>query len=818
MPKKKIKEPEPQPAQAGKDGKVSLGKLKNLNEDGTAPEARLDTAESAHAAYIKCEQDSFLDRERIISLRGIYDGHPPLDQHDLDECGLGDMPNVNLKQFSGKIDAYCSAWLDLNTSGDSFAEVMVSDEHCPPYYIPQVSDLLTRFFNDAILDWAAPGTANAGNYIRQSAIRDTQMGIFGIGVGAFLDQFDWRFTTIPLHRILVPRGTFLDMSNCQMGFVKWKMTLPQMFEYVRDEKKAKGKGWNPVATLWAIYKHQATSESRGNSNWNFIRWMNECRDNDPDWTKFGSPEVKLVHVFVMEFGSDGEPMGISHSIIPAGGLCEYGYLFRSSERYKAWQNVIIPFCDRVGPEGIWHGVKGFGDDIYDACHLNNTLFNWTAANAILNGLPAFTSSDADARNRLSRITLTRMGVLYPGITPQQFKLNLDISGTMQLFAESNLIMDQNTKVFGQSQTPETTSRGKPSPTEIMQAQMAKTQFSSTQIKNYRTTGLDPTFSEMYRRLVQDGYDSSFPGGEQAKAFRDKCERHGISKEIYQNVKWVRANRNGSTGNNAVDFQRASEIFKISTPGRGQLNARKDMVAALKGREVVAAYVEDEPQPTPEDKTISDENKLMNLGEVPDIYPSEDHLHHLGIIDPQAPGHIGQLLQTQQKAAQIQANLDQYMAKIGADPLAVVRRLDSYIAHSSQHVKALQSVPLMAEAAKPYAKVLNDVHGFAVQLAGNVQKALVKKQQESGQGIDPKVQREMALTQAKIQSSNALTAADIRRKDVSHQMKMKNLEDSHRTRQLLKIRDARVSTGLKAEQTMAGIEMDKHRQRKSVMAE
>jgi hypothetical protein len=538
--------------------------------------------------------------------------------------------------------------------------------------------------------------------------------------------------------------------------------------------------------------------------------MNECRNNDPDWTKFGSPEVKLVHTWVMEFGKEGESMGISHSIIPAGGLCEYGYLFRSSERYKAWQNVIIPFCDRVGPEGIWHGVKGFGDDIYDACHLNNTLFNWTATNAILNGLPAFTSSDADARNRLSRITLTRMGVLYPGITPQQFKLNLDIAGTMQIFGESNLIMDQNTRVFGSQQTPQTTAKGKPSPTEIMQQTMAQTQFSSTQIKNYRTTGLDPTFSEMYRRLVQDGYDKSFAGGEQAKTFRDKCKRHGIPKEVYQNVKWVRANRNGSTGNNAVDFQRAQQVYSIASPGRGQLNARKDMVAALKGREVVAAYIEDAPQPTPEDKTISDENKLMNLGETPDIYPSEDHLQHLGQIDPQAPGHIGQLIQTQQKAAQIQDNLDQYMSKIGADPLAVVRRFDAYMAHSNQHVKALQQVPVTAEAAKPYLKILNDLHGFGVQFAGNIQKALIKKQQQSGQGMDPKVQKEMALTQAKIQSSNALTGAEIKRKDIAHQAKMKNMQESHRARQMLKIRDAQVSSGLKAEQTMAQIEMDKHR--------
>ena len=147
------------------------GKLLNIDKKGNPPKARMPSATSAHQAFERCEQDAVLDNARIISLRGIYDGHPPLSQAELEESGLGDMPNINLKQFSGKIDSYCTAWLDLNTNGDSFTQVQASDEHLPPHLIPQVSDLLTRFFDDAILDWAAPGTMNAGNFIRQSAIR-----------------------------------------------------------------------------------------------------------------------------------------------------------------------------------------------------------------------------------------------------------------------------------------------------------------------------------------------------------------------------------------------------------------------------------------------------------------------------------------------------------------------------------------------------------------------------------------------------------------------------------------------------------------------
>jgi hypothetical protein len=815
MASKKLTPPKEEKAPVGK---VTLGKLKNLDDDGAAPESRLPTATSAHALYTRCEEDSYLDRNRIVSLRGIYDGLPPLCQKDLDDSGLGDMPNVNLKQFEGRMGAYTASWLDLNTNGTDFFEVCAQPKDIPPQYRQRVSNLLATFFNEAIADWAAPGTANAGHYIQRTEIRDTQMGLFGIGCACFLDPMDWRWEPIPLHRVLVARGTFIDMSNCQSGFVKWKAPLPVLYEQVRNDKKARSRGWNPTAVMWALYKHQSTSEGKGNSNWDFIKFMNEARNNDLDFIRAGAPEVKLVHVFCMEFGSDDEPLGISHKIMPAGGLTEYGYLYSATHRFETWQNVIIPFTDRVGPEGIWHGIKGFGDMIYDACHLNNQLFNWTGANAILNGLPIFTSTDGDTKNRLSRVKLTRMGILYPGIIPQQLKLNLDIEGTLGLFGESNNIMDQNTRMYGQQQVPETTSKGKPSPTEIVQAQMAQTQFSSIQIKNYRLTGLDTLGAEMYRRLTADGYDKSFPGGKQAAAFRKKCKDAGIPKEIYQDVKWVRATRNGGSGNSSVDYQKAKAVYEVATPGKGQMAARKDIVASLKGVEMVETYVEDEPQPTPDDKTIDLENQIMDGGQTPTAMPNEDAVKHLGDIQPNAPGHIGNLLKLYQQAKQIQDNLPQYMAKIGSDPLAVLRSFDAYMAHAGQHVKMIAAVPILAEGAKAYSQVLNELHGFGVQFAGNVQKALVAKQQQSGQGQDPKVQRELALTQAKLQVTQAEGRAKIQNQREAHVAKMRNLTEAHKVRQSLKIKDAQVSTGLKASATQAGIEMDKHRARKSVMSE
>ncbi|HUD74397.1 MAG TPA: hypothetical protein VMQ76_04935, partial [Terracidiphilus sp.] len=234
-----------------------------------------------------------------------------------------------------------------------------------------------------------------------------------------------------------------------------------------------------------------------------------------------------------------------------------------------------------------------------------------------------------------------------------------------------------------------------------------------------------------------------------------------------------------------------------------------------GREMVDAYVQDTPTPMPDDKTIDLENQIMDAGQTPTAMPNEDQTKHLGEINPQAPGHVGNLLKVQQKAAQIQDNMEEYMSKIGSDPLAVVRTLDAYIAHSAQHLKFLQASPLTAEFAKPYAKILNDVHGFAVQFGGNVQKAMMAKQPNSG--VDPKVQAIKEKTLAEIKSKDASTAADIHRKNVAHMQKMQNLRETHTARQALKIKDATISMGLKAEQTMGQIEMDKHRSRKNAMA-
>lgn len=797
---KKLEPPKPPKRPKSGKGEISIGRLANLDSEGKAPESRYQSASSAYGLFEKCNEDAAIDRERIVSLRGIYDNHPPDSQEALDECGLGDMPNINLGTFRAKIDAYSSAWMDLNTGGDGFYEVRCPDI-VPVDYREMVSGKLTNFFNEAIGDWAAPGTHNGAMYIANSSIRDNQMGIFGIGPAAFLHPKDFRFTSIPLHRVIVPRGTHVTLNNCQVLFAKWKQTLPDMFDTIKDREGAIADGWNPAAVLWAIYNHTATHNTK-HSTEDFIRWMNEARNNDPDWIKHGSPEVNLVHCYVQEFSQDGSPKKISHMIIPAGGLNEYGYLYYDPEAYDNYSQIIIPFVDRVGPEGDWHGIKGLGDDIFEICDHQNRLYNWTAANAILNGMPTFTSSNAEDKKRLQRITMTRMGVMYPGITPTQFKLNLDINGTIEMLGLSGRALDENTRIYGQAQTPQTSARGgKPSPTEILQSIQSKTQFSSTQIKNYRCSGLDPLGTEMYRRVTADGYHEDDPGGKVAKDFRDKCKAAGIPKEVYQKPKLVRADRGGSSGNAAVDFQRATQVLTFATNGRGKANAQRKVIASLVGQDMTDAYFQMPSNiPTPEDGRIDMENQLAKTGNPPDALPTDDHLKHLGEVNPQAPGHIGDSLRTQQAAQNIQANFDQYMSKIGSDPLAVMRDLDSHIKHSGQHVQFMASSKVTEEASKPYAKILNDLHQFAVQFAGNMQKALLARRSDGGV-TDAKTGAILKKTQAEIQATDMKAQADIQRKNASHIVKLKNLQQAHGLRQVHKQQDQNADLALKVEKGM-----------------
>lgn len=715
--------------------------VQTIDAKGNAPKRRIATPAALQSAYWTSVNANIIRDRRFAEIAGLNAGFAPTPPDVMERNGQADMPNVNLKQFTAKVKTYADTWNAVNSTGGGWAEVQV--EHDDPMIAKQNSEYLTNCFNDAIKSWDNTGFCNGGQYVYESAVRDMQMALFGIGVVMFNDAIDFRWKPITTRRVLVPEGTRLCMDNCPAVFIEDNMSVSQLYG-MRD----KG-GWNKEAILRALYdrveKMPATSARRAS----YAEWVNSIINNDAYIISDFRP-VTIVHAYVMEFDET-----ISHSIITdtspgqkaakkgeTSDTTAAGFLFDEEKVAKKWQEVIIPFADNSGPEGEWNGVKGFGDNIFDGCHNCNLMFNAAARAAIVSNTLIFKGLNEGDERKLDQITITPMGIMHPGLEIEQVQLRGDPNSALLIFGTGTNIMDSNSRMFPQNQKE--AGGDQPTATQVNFDRADQAQFTNLQVALYRSVGLDVLLSEMYKRLAQPAskYPVSWPGGEVAKKFREKAKAHGIPEADLLKVKLVRANRNGGTGNMGLDVMKAEKVMAVATPGQGQLNARKGLCAAVVGWDNVGAYIEEvEPAPNSEDVVIDGDNLFIQGGKTPTAFGWQPHEKHLA-------AHMGLLGQIQQLALQMdEAGITPQNLE---DAQKLLAALGAGITHSGQHVEFMASMPsvngrpsLFEQFVKETSKALQNLQKFTQSFAEKVMEA---QAQEQPTQMTP----EMAKAQVEIQ--------------------------------------------------------------------
>lgn len=771
--------------------------VQTVNAEGVAPKRRMGTPSAAWGAYTQARNANIKRDARFADIAGINNGFPPTPPGVQERNGQGDLPNINTKQFQAKCKTYADNVTAITAKGSGWFEVEA--EHDDPIQAEKNSKYLTECFNWALKKWDNTGFCNGNQYILETGARDMQMALFGIGIAFFPDPIDFRWKVIPTRRVLVPEGTRLCLDNCPAIFIEDQMSVTQLYGM---RKKS---GWNEAAILRNLYDRVEVMSQTAQRRWTYAEFVNSIRDND-QWLISDFQPVRIVHTFTMEF--DGT---ISHSIftdqynLASNPMAkkeksrEYveagGFIYDKVKVAERWQQVWIPFADNAGPEGDYHGVKGFGDLIFDGCHLNNLMYNRAATAAIVQNLIMFEGEGENDVQKLDQVTLSNLGILPAGLRVSQAKFQGDIDAALSIFGTGTQIMDSNARLFPQND--KTDSGEQPTATQINFDRADQAQFTSQQIDLYRAVGLDVLGAEMYMRLAQPAskYPESWSGGKVAKEFREKCRDFGISEADLLKVKTVRANRNGGSGNIGVDVWKADQLMSIATPGAGQLNARKEKAAALKGWEMVGAYVEDAPQPGPSDQEISLENNLIQLGQAPEAFGWQDQEKH-------ATSHLQLLAEGAQAAAQIQE------IGIGPQSLEGAKKLSNFMAagiqHTAQHVQLMASVPqtakrmaLHAQFVKEATRQLNNLQQLAQSLDEDIQKA--------DQAQQPQMSPEMMKAQADIQIANMKAEADVARDDFKAKSKLGNQAVQVQARTEMKLGDHQVKTGIEQDRARQALE-------------
>lgn len=762
--------------------------VQTIRSDGTAPERRMSTPAAAWSSYITIRNQNQKRDARFATMEGMYAGFPPTPPQVMIDNGMPDMPNINTKQFQAKIATYVSTWHAVTASGPR--QVEVKAKHPDPQEAMRRSEAITEAFNWAIQEWDYRSDDEAEfcpsrDYVINSSFRDTQMGIFGIGFSMFEDDIDFRWRGIPTRRILLPQRTRLSLDNCPVMFIEDEISVAQLWQ------RRKQTGWNEAAITRALYDRVELNAPNLNRNWTYGEWVNWARNNDTPYNYDFAP-VRIVHAFTMEFNNT-----ISHSVFcdftytsntakkdieGSKKQKEYGdaaqqFLYDKPKVARKWSQIGVAFSDNAGPEGEWHGVKGFGDLIFDGCDLSNLLFNRAATGAFISNTLMFKGLTESDVQKLNQITLTQMGIMAPGLELEQQKFAGDIQGAMAVFAANTNVIDSNTRIFPQNQ--KNNAGEQPTATQVNFDRADQAQFQNLQVLTYQTCQ-DVLFAEMYRRIAQPAskYPKEWGGGGTAAEFRRRCAEAGIPENELLNVVSVRANRNGGSGNMALDIMKADQLMAVATPGMGQLNARKMKAAAVIGWQNVDSIVESAPQPQPDDQSIDQDNLFIQEGQVPAAFGWQDQEKHL-------LSHFQLLTQSSEVAQGLLENQGVEQNIEAAEKLSNL--LLAGAQHCAMHLQLMQEVPpvngkpsLHEAMIKEGAKVVNNVAELGQSLAEEVAK--VKQAQQ------PQMSPEMMKAQNQIQIDNAKAEAEIQRKNFAAQQKLGTQAMTAEARTQMKLSD------------------------------
>lgn len=787
---------------------ISSITVQTVSSDGKAPKRRISTPAAAQAAYYQARQMERQRDARYGDIRGIYDGYPPIPPSRMEEMGMGDMPNFNTKQFQSKIDMYVDTWRRVTCAGNIWYEVKA--KHADPREAQRRSIYLTSCFNRAIARWDSTDFRRGNAYVLRCAARDTQLGLYGIGISHFNDSIDFRWSVRPTRKVMVPYGTKITMENCPVVFIEDETISVRQLYSMRDKP-----GWNKEAVLYSLYLRTNQTRSAINGQaWTYAQWENDIRNNDTWlWTTEFDP-LKVIHCYVAEFGDNANEQDITHTIFidtqaTGGGTLnnasskpedadekKTGWLYEKTKAAKRWSEVLAVFADNAGPEGDWHGVKGYGDLIYDQCHFNNQVLNRAAAAAIIQNMPIFIGADEMQRQRLNQITFSFGAITFPDLGQMsQLKINGDIPAISNLFMLGTQSLDtiSRTNPLNQAMGPEKTA------TQETYERMAQTELSGLQIANYQATGNDALGAEMYRRIAQPAskYPEAHPGGNVAKMFRDEAKEFGIPEKELLDVESVMATRQGGSGSMGVDIMKWKEAMAVATPGPGQLFCRKSLALTLFPPDVADQIVEEKaPPPDEQDVQIANENLDIQAGQTPMAFGFQPHEKHLR--QPSGNDHLTILSGLEQVVnAMIKQGIPPNQIQ---DAVKLHNSFDAGIAHCEQHVAFMQEMPRSGSRPSIYEgfiKEINPVLNNLRQISRSFGETIAQAQEAAAQlpaNQDPK----MLETQAKIERDNALAAADIERKNAALDAKLGNQAIATQARTQAKQAEADQRLGIQAE--------------------
>lgn len=772
-----------------KQGTATTFNYATIDENGIAPDSRIPTADDAYHICDQLKRDNATREHRWSRIYKCYKRFPPNEYSELAKKQLFGLSNVPFGQMTFEINDKKSAYVDLVTDRTMACDIRTSIGNDKERM--EFSEKISLAWDAALWEW--------DEYFYNFEQDLEEMLLYGKGIEIKIDKATWFTKSYHNSEVLIPNRTKANLTNLSEIAIKDSYTPLEFWQAFKGSKDNKDLGWNFWACLDVLRHHTQSGDEKMTPT----QYLQQIDAGNVNFNRCNDRTINVYILLVKEWNGGISKYVILQNYVPlvAGkrGMTEQkyrqqtGYLYIEKGFAEDWKDVIVAFHGAAG-SGLWHSIKGHGEDIFPAARQYDITMNKVIDGVNMEMMVPIKGGSADMTRKLKKMEWGRMFVLPEDVDFAQKQFQLPISDAIA--ATQNIMQDTYRGLSQYNQVK----RGRVQTareSELNFAQEAK--MDGTALRRYNIC-MTRWQKLLYKNFVRakkgwEGYDIF------AK-FKKTLLEQGVPEEAWQPSNLVQFNSimlpgAGSPANKFIASQQVAQIAGAMAITEGQEEAYRDAIAALYGRPNVDRYrPRKKPDLGDQERVIAFENGILNNPDAnPEnakVHPTDNHLEHFR-------GHYSDAMIVLDKAVQKlqEGSLDK---KRGKETVAILMLKGG---HMVAHINYLASDETKQDIVRKLGEAMAKLQERTDEFIGIVEEM---PEEQQGEQFDPDIKKlEMEIAKKQIELEAQI------KKD---QLKLAAMAERHEQR--MEIDKEKAATAIGIEIAKANLEAENN-ERKSKLS-
>ena len=701
----------------------------------------------------------------------MVNGENPFEQEMLDETGQSDAANFNTREAAFIIEEEKLAYEDLVAKKKL---VTIECEYGDRQLRVRYSNVIANEFSKLIHAW--------DSFPFQYNILVGQNITHGVGVAVFDDEVSFQWKAVGWSDFKLPRDTPATESAISIAAASIPIELSELYDALKVCEETGSDIWNVDLLRSVIATESAkllsTNGFVNSDNWEYIEA--KLKENATAFGNASACKLWVIHFWIKEEDGTVTHAKVIDPAYQADGKDINGWLYFNKSQFKSINDCIVVFTYDNPISGKYHACRGRGWSIQPQVVANNILVCRLADGAMAATMN-LTQLTNPTQTDLDRLAVAHVGnneILPPGLNYVDRKLPDYTTSVLPVinFLQGSL---QRNNTGARPQVAEL-EKNAPSMAYQIAAQNNASISASALNRFYRQ--LDKLFTTMFRRAIDPDYQECDIGGELVKEFRRKLTEQGVTQEILEKVKSVKASRSigaGSAANRLLALQRVEQRQGSFDP-EGRRNLTYDIVAEEVGEDLADRYVEPvlpQEQRQPIDTSIATFESFMFESMKPaPVLPNQDHFSHVST-------HLKPLVERMDQLEQAGENVDIQMLIQTHDVLMTA------LPHIATHTQYMSGDRARMQEVKGLIQITQQLSASGDRLANQITR-LQKAEQAAMQAEQERQQQKQAAYIAELEqkaqqqgpdqskAQAALIQAQVRAQimESEHKQKMRQKEE------------------------------------------